>query len=949
MTMPPGFKVQLVAAEPEVVQPIAFTIDGKGRLWVVEGVSYPNWTVNSGPRGRDRVLIFEDRDGDGSFETRKVFWDKGDTLTGIAVGFGGVWLCATPNLLFLPDRNGDDVLDGAPEVVLDGWDVKAQHNLFNGLSWGPDGWLWGCNGILSNSMVGAPGTPTDKRVSINCGVWRYHPTRKVFEAVAHGTTNPWGLDFNDVGEAFLTNCVIPHLYRVVPGAHLERMFGANMNPYAYDLIKTSADHIHWAGGRWQDSRQGQAHSDAGGGHAHVGAMFYLGDNWPDAYRDSVYTFNIHGHRVNRDKVTRKGASYVATHEPDFFNGNHEWFRGLELKYGPDGAVFFTEWTDHGECHETDADGAHRENGRIYKLSYGDVKPVKVDLDHASDAELVAYQAHKNDWYVRTARRILQERAAAGKPMAEVHAALRKLLTTAKTTPSKLRALWALSVTGGLDSRVLQQLLANGDEHIRSWSVRLIADSGDFTGILGKFAEMSRSDSSPLVRLWLASALQKIPVAERWGIAEGLVSHAEDATDPTLPLMVWYGVEPLAVADRAKAVELAGKSKLAVVRQFLARRMVADNAELALAAMLPSVDRADDAYRRDALTGLLDGLRGRKSTARPSGWAEIRSHLLASSDPVVRRLAVRLAILFDDPEAIAILESTLQNGKADAEERLEALDALTARKVPGLVAKLQALLDQPSVRGAAIRALAAFDDPKTVDLLLDRYARLSPGDRLDALQTLAARPASARRLLDAIQAGAVSRKDVPVATARQIAAFGDKDLSSRLESVWGSLRATSKEKVALINKYQSILADSGLRKGDPARGRAVFNKSCVNCHRLYDGGGDLGPELTGSDRANAVYLLENILDPSASVGRDYKLATVATRDGRLLSGIIKEQTPAAITVQTVNEKVVLSREDVEELKAGNLSAMPEGLLDPLSPEEIRDLFAYLATRAQVLVP
>ena len=287
--------------------------------------------------GKDRILIFEDADSDGRFDRRTVFYDKGTNFTGIELGFGGVWVCATPNLLFIPDRDGDDRPDGEPVVKLDGWDTKAQHNMFNGLKWGPDGWLWGCNGILSNSRVGKPGTPDDKRVAINCGVWRYHPTREVFEAVAHGTTNPWGLDFDDLGEAFITNCVIPHLFHVVPGAHFQRMFGEDLVPNRYELMESCADHIHWAGGRWTDSREGKGkHGEAGGGHAHVGAMIYLGDNWPDRYRNDVFTCNIHGRRINRDRLERQGSSYVARHEHDFLMANDPWFRGSSSSMDPTG-------------------------------------------------------------------------------------------------------------------------------------------------------------------------------------------------------------------------------------------------------------------------------------------------------------------------------------------------------------------------------------------------------------------------------------------------------------------------------------------------------------------------------------------------------------------------------------------------------------------------------------
>jgi putative membrane-bound dehydrogenase-like protein len=298
MTLPKGFQATLFAGEPDVVQPIAFTFDDRGRLWVVECNSYPAWTKNT--EGNDRVLIFEDKDGDGHFDKCTVFWDKGANLTGIEYGFGGIWLCSTPNLIFIPIKEGRDKPAGPPQIVLDGWDLTAKHNVFNSLTWGPDGWLYGCNGILSNSRVGAPGSPDVKRVALNCGVWRYHPTRKVFEVVAHGTTNPWGLDFDDYGRMFITNCVIKHLFHVIPGAHYERMFGQDINPYSYGLMQSCADHIHWAGGDWTSSRGGKGeHSDKGGGHAHSGAMVYLGDNWPDEYRNNVFMCNIHGNRINR--------------------------------------------------------------------------------------------------------------------------------------------------------------------------------------------------------------------------------------------------------------------------------------------------------------------------------------------------------------------------------------------------------------------------------------------------------------------------------------------------------------------------------------------------------------------------------------------------------------------------------------------------------------------------
>ncbi len=959
MTVPEGFQVSLFAAEPDVRQPIAFAIDPRGRLWVAESFSYPYWL--QAPRENDRIVILEDSDGDGHFDKRTVFWDRGGKLSnvsGLALGFGGVWVCATPNLVFIPDRNQDDAPDGEPEVVLDGWDTKAQHNIFNGLNWGPDGWLYGCNGILSNSRVGRPGTADADRVALNCGVWRYHPTRKTFEAVAHGTTNPWGLDFDEYGEAFITNCVIPHLFRVVPGAHFQRMFGQDINPHSYGLLESCADHIHWAGGHWTDSRGGKGkHGETGGGHAHVGAMIYLGDNWPDRYRNALFTCNVHGHRINEDILEPSGSGYVARHAKDFLFANDDWFRGLELKYGPDGSVYLTDWSDTGECHETDGDLAHRENGRIYKISYGKPQPLKVDLARLSDAELVKLQLHKNDWFVRSARRLLQERGAEGKDMTAVHKGLWSIFQENGEATRKLRALWALYATGGLTEESLVKQLSHSDEHVRYWAARLLVDTSSPSSVaLSKFAAMAREDSSPLVRLGLASALQRIPVEHRWAIAEGLVAHGEDARDPYLPLMDWYGIEPLVPTDKPRAVALLERTQIPVVRRFTARRLVlADDqatgspAEKAagLNLLLRVLAAKDDpGVQKDLLEGIQDALRGRKGLVAPADWSPVFAKLSKSSDAKVREQAILLALLFDDPAAIALLKATSTNASALAEDRQSALAALIEKRVPGLAPILQSLLSDRAVRGVSLRGLASYDDARTPAIILKQISKWDDQERADAVNTLASRASYAKTLIEALVQGTISKKDMNASVARQLHAFGDPKLSESLAKLWGAVRPTSKEKAALIAKYKGILTPDQMKGADAARGRAVFNRSCVQCHKLFDAGGNVGPELTGSDRGNVDYLLENILDPSSTVGKDYRLTVIGTKDGRLISGIIREQSEKTLVIQTVNDRIVLPREEVEEMKGSDASMMPEGALDTLTSQEIRDLVTYLSGKAQV---
>jgi putative heme-binding domain-containing protein len=263
--------------------------------------------------------------------------------------------------------------------------------------------------------------------------------------------------------------------------------------------------------------------------------------------------------------------------------------------------------------------------------------------------------------------------------------------------------------------------------------------------------------------------------------------------------------------------------------------------------------------------------------------------------------------------------------------------------------LRWLLDDPALRGPAIRALAAYEDDETPPALLKRFGAFDADQRADAIATLAARPTTARALLDAVAAGTIPRRDLSATVARQLLALRDGGLSRRLEEVWGAIRPTSGAKASLMAKYKALLTADALKSADPSRGRAVFNRTCLQCHRLYDSGGDVGPDLTGSDRANLDYILENVLDPSAAVGRDYRLTTIATSDGRILEGIIREQSSASVTIQTANERVILPREDVEEMKVSDASMMPEGLFEKLSEEEVRDLVSYLASKAQVPLP
>lgn len=943
MIVPDGFHVTLFAGEPEVKQPIGFAIDDRGRLWVAEAYNYPT----HGDRPGDRIVILEDSDGDGLADKRTVFYDKLNYVTGIEVGFGGAWVMSPPNFYFIADRNGDDIPDGEPEVLLDGFGNHANaHNLANGFSWGPDGWLYGTHGRTNWSLLGKPGTPEEKRERFDGGVYRYDPVRHVWEPYADGTTNPWGIDWNDFGEAFVCNCVNPHLFHVIPGAHYEPWRNRESSRHAYRRIDTIADHLHFVGERHAREGLGSAAEDAaGGGHAHCGTMVYLGDNWPDRYRNMLFTNNIHGRRINNDLLSREGSGYTAAHGPDLMRSRDPWYMGVTLRYGPDGSVFASDWSDTGECHSTK--NTRRETGRIYKISYGTPKQTPVDLAKLSDLELAELQLHRNDWFVQHARRLLEERATAGRDLSPVAERLQAMFKEETEVPRKLRALWVLFDIGRAEPVFLADQLNHESEYVRSWAVRLLCESRPSSQALTAFRNMAERDASPYVRLYLAAMLQRLPLADRRSIAEALLQHAEDADDHNIPLMLWYGVEPLVNDDVGRFVGLLDATRIPLVARHIGRRVTSIPDEPAglnlLVGRLASVD-AD--VVSDLQLGMIEGFEGRRTVPMPDGWSAVYASLTSHKSEAVREQALKLALIFDDPAALDLLRRRAADQSAGAELRSRAIDALVAKKAKDLAPLLLAGVRDPDVRGVAVRSLAEYDHPDTSAVLLDSYEAFDAATRRDAVQTLASRTAWADKLLDAVAAKRIPRSDLTAYTARQLYSLGNERLNERMKTVWGELRTTPADKAKLVDDFKKRLTPESLVRANRAAGRVVFQKTCANCHKFFDAGGDIGPNITGSQRTNLDYLLHTLIDPSAAVANDYRMQIIETTEGRVITGLVVAESEAAVTIRTVNEKIVVPKTEIESRTTSPLSMMPEGMLQNLSPEEVRHLFAYLMGPNQV---
>ena len=459
-SVPDGFQVGVFASEPDVQNPIAMTWDAKGRIWIVENYTYAERSQRFDLSLRDRVVILEDTNGDGASDKRTIFTDQVQMLTGIEVGHGGVWLMCPPKLLFIPDANHDDIPDGPAQVVLEGFDVSKEnyHNFANGLKWGPDGWLYGRCGGSCPGRVGVPGTPADERVALEGGVWRYSLRTKQFEALCHGTTNPWGHDWDAFGEGFFINTVNGHLWHLIPGAHFHRPFTLDPNPYVYQLIDMHADHWHFdTNGSWTQSRDGAANA-FGGGHAHSGMMIYQGNDWPKEYQGRLFTINLHGMRANQEHLKREGSGYVASHGKDTLIAKDPFFRGLDLSYGPDGAVYLIDWSDTGECHEHS--GVHRTSGRVYRVSHKSGSKSKkplADLRSFKSIELAGLMKHQNAWFARQARLILAERSKDGR-QTEAVIRLKQMLSgpnaqTAYRAPGDIACHGCLG-TGGIEEALI---------------------------------------------------------------------------------------------------------------------------------------------------------------------------------------------------------------------------------------------------------------------------------------------------------------------------------------------------------------------------------------------------------------------------------------------------------------------------------------------------------------
>lgn len=379
--------------------------------------------------------------------------------------------------------------------------------------------------------------------------------------------------------------------------------------------------------------------------------------------------------------------------------------------------------------------------------------------------------------------------------------------------------------------------------------------------------------------------------------------------------------------------------------------VAEPAPPVLSILAKQIIKTDDAGTQlNLLRGMNAALKGRRGLTPPPEWTAVSQKLSQSPNAEVRDLMQAIGTIFGSSDAFDALRTMAADEKAELPARKKALESLVNGKDADTPALLKQLIGTAGpLRGDAIRGLAAFNEADTVDKIMGKYASLSADEKRDALGTIASRPAWAKSLVTLIEEKKIPRAEVSVTLVRQLRGFNDSTINEALDRTFGKMSGGSADKQADIARIKEWLTADFVKSGDPVKGREVFSRTCALCHKLFDAGAEIGPELTGANRADIDYLLQNIVDPNALVGEDYQLNTVELKDGRVLAGMVKGSDANTITLRTMTETLTVPVADVKAKTVNPMSMMPEGLLLAMSHEEARDLFRYLASQQQVAPP
>lgn len=980
MTVPEGFHVEIVASEPDVVNPVAMFIDEKGRFWVTESFEYPR--REPGP-GRDRIKVLEDTDDDGKVDKVTIFAEGLNIPSGIAVGYGGVWIANAPDLLFLQDTDGDLKADKT-EVLVTGFGRTDTHELPNSLTWGPDGWLYGLNGVFNYCDVHyGPGNPNFKADhsgwKFTCAVWRIHPRTKEFQIWAEGTSNPWGIAFNDDGEMFLSACVIDHLWHMTETGYYIRQ-GGPYPPHTWP-IGSIVKHKHQKA-------------------AYCGITWFDSDCYPEPYRNVLYMGNIHGGCINADVLERNGSTYAGKPHPgfpakagafdlpdntiaktgdekspklaDLLTANDPWFMPVAQKTGPDGCLYILDWYDRYHCYQdanADPEGIDRGNGRLYRLVYGGrKKPAVRDLATLEPTKLAEAAINGGNEYVReTARQILAEKLsvkdAGSKPALDLlHAAV---ADPKAARAKRLRALWTLA--SGEKLLTADDLKAGLETHdvVAGWSLRLLADrEAEFRDLwlahLGKVLKAGiATTEDPGVVLQTVIAISKIkewksaPLAWIKVSSLGTLLNAGHK-DPLIPSIVWQNLHPLLDQEAAvdTLLELARGDEVQGLEVLMPRALarIQSRSDLAPAQTVRIYERLSEGAKvgQDAAGSLLYSLvtdvqsgavHGDRRAALKQAFTPKLAAILAKGPEAGHHWpALLLSGSWGDQQGVSAIKAALES-KPDDGRQIELLKALIASGDIAALEWSRQLLDRPALQEQVLFLMSRMDRPEVGQAVVRKYSALGPHVQPKAIELLTQRGPWAGELLAAVEAKQIAKEALNLNQLRRVGTFKDEGVQNRFKALYGVLReGRNPDREQVINRTRDFLHGT---PGDPMRGQAVFKKVCAQCHKIYGEGVEVGPDITSNGRASFEQMLSNVLDPSLVIGNGYQARILITADGRVLTGLPVEDSPERVILKVQGGKTeTIPRDQIDEFRASEVSMMPEQLEKQLTPQELADLFSFI---------
>ena len=965
----PGLRWDLAATEPMVRQPLNIHFDERGRMWVVQYLQYPfpaglkvtkydqylRAIYDKVPppppnhfKGADRITILESTRGDGVFDKAKDFVSDLNIARSVVTGRGGVWVLNPPYLLFYPDKNRDDIPDGPPEVKLSGFGLEDTHSGANSLAWGPDGWLYGAHGSTSTADV--------KGVKfLGQAIWRYHPVSGDFEVFAEGGGNTFSVEFDAQGRVFSGSN-----YGQTRGLHYAQgalyikgwsKHGPAMSPYRFGWF----EHMTHKG---YEPRFPQA------------MLYYEGGAIPQ-YEGHIVVGMALTSRVMASKVARDTSSFQTADIETSVLSSNRWFRPVDMKTGPDGAIYFADWCDSRLSHLDPRDTWDKESGRIYRLSATGAKVGwdKMDFTKLSGDELIKLLSHPNKWHRQTALRVLWDRGDKAlvprlKEAVWSGEVISKKVISAKSESARppaaplntqslitnhftLEAFWAVHASGGFDDAFAQQTLSHPNEMVRYWTIRLLGDRKHVTPAQ-QAALLATAKSEPVaeVRAQLASSVTRLPGKDALPITRELLLRSEDVTDKHVPLLLWWAIESKCATDRDAILRMLEDSTFwhaPIVQKFiiarLGQRFTAErtdaNLETAakLFALAPTSADADELIK-----GMEAGLQGDAVKSVPAALAKKVAELWASRapTPTLISFAVRLG---HAPAAEAAL-ARISDTKVSEADRRKTITLLAERRVDAAVPAFLKLLrfeKSDALRLDLINALQRFAAPDIARELLDLYPGFPAKLRDTARAALASRPDWARRLLAAVDEGQLKKEQISIANLLAITAFKDPASDALITKHWGRLTKSSEEKETQIAKVRKLLAGA---KGDVKAGQEVFKLACAACHTLNKEGGKIGPDLTGYERDNLDFILPAIVDPSLAIREEFIAFNITTHDDQALTGLVTELTKTSVTLLDIaGNKTQLARTAIKDMRASHTSLMPEGLLDAMTEQQVRDLFAY----------